>query len=177
MTRSPRHDRDPRDGVHDDSPSSNTSASRPTGASPSRSGQGGTAGSQPRPDPPTAQVPPGGGPKALDTGEGADGRTTHGFTGDDGEHVPASRGGVPPARAPGAAADLGAHGDTRRHGVPRDAAERTSGGDTPDEGGGIAGAEGGPRQRTEEVPGEDGDEAATEGGSRSGNDAQRDSQV
>lgn len=142
MTQSPRHDRDPRDGVHDDSPSSNTSASRPTGAPPSRSGQGGTAGSQPRPDPTTAQVPPGGGPKALDTGEGADGRTTHGFTGDDGEHVPASRGG-----------------------------------DTPNESGGIAGAEGGPRQRTEEVPGEDADEAATGGGSQSGNDAQRDSQV
>lgn len=115
---------------------------------------------------------------SLDSGGGKnphDGRAHHGFTGDDGEHVPSDSDVRSPSSQPGAAADLSGEQDQRAHGIPDDPAERTTGADTPNEGG-IAGAPGGPRE-SGPIPGEDEDEDTTTGGGQSGNDAQRDPQI
>jgi len=128
---------------------------------------------------------PGGLPKvdppahALDQGGGArshSGRAEHGFSGDDGAHVPTDSTGTPASLQPGAVADLGAQQDTRLHGRPQDAAERTTGADTPSRGG-IAGSPGGPvRTAAAHMPGEEPDEGVIQGG-QSGNDEQRDPQI
>lgn len=115
---------------------------------------------------------------SLDSGGGKnphDGRAHDGFTGDDGEHVPTDSDVRPPSRRPGAAADLGGQQDPRAHRIPVDPAERTTGADSPNEGG-IAGTPGGPRE-SGPIPGVDEDEESTTGGGQSGNDAQRDPQV
>lgn len=77
---------------------------------------------------------------------------------------------------PGAAADLGAQGDQRKHGMPDDPAERVSGADSPNAGG-IAGSPGGPASAPPRIPGEDRDSDAMTSGSQSGNDPQRDQQI
>ena len=130
----------------------------------------GLPGGLPKVDPP---------PNALDQGGGGrshSGRAEHGFSGDDGEHVPTDSTGTPASLQPGVAADLGAQQDTRLHGRPRDAAERTTGADTPNRGG-VAGSPGGPaRTAAARMPGEEADEGVVQGG-QSGNDSQRDPQV
>lgn len=115
---------------------------------------------------------------SLDSGGGKDshdGRAHHGFTGDDGDHVSSDSHVRSPSSQPGAAADLGGEQDQRAHAIPHDPAERTTGADSPNEGG-IAGAPGGPRE-SGPIPGEDEDEDSTTGGGQSGNDAQRDPQI
>ncbi|HET6806510.1 MAG TPA: hypothetical protein VFH59_13835 [Frateuria sp.] len=128
----------------------------------------GLPGGLPRVDPPGRSLDQGGPAQA--------GRVEHGFTGDDGDHVPGDSSGVPASRNPGAAADLGAQQDTRMHGMPRDPADRTTGADSPNRGG-TAGSPGGPaRMAPAHVPGQEPDEGVVQGG-QSGNDAQRDQQV
>lgn len=113
---------------------------------------------------------------SLDSGGGpGDGRAHHGFTGDDGEHVPGESKVRAPSLQPGLASDLGGEQDPRAHGIPDDPAERTTGADAPNDGG-IAGAAGGPRE-SGPIPGEDDDEDSTTGGGQSGNDPQRDPQI
>lgn len=116
---------------------------------------------------------------SLDDGGGKrphDNRAHSGFSGDDGEHRSTDSDGTPASLQPGKAADLGAQGDQRRHGVPDDPAERATGADTPNQGG-IAGSPGGPANAPDRVPDRDRDDDATTGGSQSGNDPQRDSQI
>jgi hypothetical protein len=116
---------------------------------------------------------------SLDQGGGktpSDGRAHHGFSGDDGAHLATGSTGTPPSRQRSSAADLGAQQDQRLHASPRDPAERTTGGDSPNRGG-IAGSPGGPvRMAPARMPGEDPDEGVVQGG-QSGNDAQQDPQI
>ena len=114
---------------------------------------------------------------SLDEGDDDphDGRAHHGFTGDDGEHESASRTGTPASLQAGPVGDLGAQQDQRLHGVPQDPAERTTGADTPNQGG-VAGSPGGPRDAPPRIPGQNIDEGTT-GGGQNGNDEQRDPQI
>lgn len=116
---------------------------------------------------------------SLDEGGGKrphDNRAHHGLSGDDGEHLPTDSQGSAGSPQPGAAADLGAQGDQRKHGIPDDPAERVSGADSPNAGG-IAGSPGGPASAPPRIPGEDRDSDAMTSGSQSGNDPQRDQQI
>lgn len=116
---------------------------------------------------------------SLDDGGGEDphdGRAHSGFTGDDGAHQPTDSAGTAASLQPGSVGDLGAQQDQRMHAIPTDPAERTTGADTPNQGG-VAGSPGGPSKETGHIPGQDEDEDGTTSGGQSGNDAQRDSQI
>ena len=116
---------------------------------------------------------------SLDGGGGRrphDNRAHHGFSGDDGEHLSTDSHGTAVSAQPGAAADLGAQSDQRRHGMPDDPAERATGADSPNAGG-IAGSPGGPASAPARIPGQDRDSDAMTSGSQSGNDPQRDQQI
>jgi len=113
-----------------------------------------------------------------DIGQAHDGRAHHGLTGDDGTHVAAETSAVPASRSTAPAADLGRARD-RRQGISEDPAERTTGGDRPNAGGRLTGAEGGPRATVpEHLPG--GDTSLADDRSSAahgGDDAQRDEQI
>jgi len=116
----------------------------------------------------------------LDEGGGRhphDGRAHHGLSGDDGEHEPTDSSGTPASLQPGRVADLGAQQDQRLHGMPRDPAARTTGADSPNEGG-TAGSPGHPSPESPmHFPGEDPSEGVTGGGGPSHLDEQRDPQI
>lgn len=118
--------------------------------------------------------------QSLDEGGGKDppdGRAHHGLSGDDGEHEPADHTGTPASLQPGRAADLGAQQDQRLHGMPRDPAARTTGADTPNQGG-VAGAPGHPSPESPmHFPGDDPSDGVTGGGGPSHLDEQRDPQI
>lgn len=120
-------------------------------------------------------------PVGLSLDEGGGGRShtgsvEHGFSGDDGPHLPTDSRATPASLHTGAAADLGAQQDQRIHGVPRDPAGRTTGADSPNRGG-TAGSPGGPaRMAPAHMPGQEPDEGIVQGG-QSGNDAQQDQQI
>lgn len=107
-----------------------------------------------------------------------DGRAHHGFTGDDGGHLPTDSAGVPASGAVGDVADLG-RGHDRRHGISDDPAERTTGGDRPNAGDRLNGAPGGPRPTVPaQLPGDDtslADDA--DSAVHGGEDATRDQQI
>lgn len=110
-------------------------------------------------------------------GQPHDGRAHHGLSGDDGEHEPTDSTGTPASLQPGRAADLGAQQDQRLHGMPRDPAARTTGADSPNEGG-IAGSPGHPSPESPmHFPGEDPADGVTGGGGTSHLDEQRDPQI
>jgi hypothetical protein len=116
---------------------------------------------------------------SLDEGGGdtpSDGRAHQGFSGDDGGHLATGSPATPASRQPGNAADLGAQQDRRVHGMPSDAADRTTGADSPNRGG-TAGSPGGPaRMAPAHMPGQEPDEGVIQGG-QSRNDPQRDPQI
>lgn len=118
--------------------------------------------------------------QSLDNGGGSDphdGRAHHGLSGDDGEHEPADHTGTPASLQPGPASDLGAQQDQRLHGMPRDPAARTTGADTPNEGG-IAGSPGHPSAESPmRFPGEDASDGVTGGGGPHHLDEQLDQQI
>lgn len=117
-------------------------------------------------------------PLSIEQGDGPphDGWAHHGFSGDNGPHEPTDSGGTPASLQPGLAADLGAQKDQRLHGMPRDPAERTTGADTPNQGG-IAGSPGGPHATVpRHIPGEDPDKGTRLGG-QSDHYNQRDPQI
>jgi hypothetical protein len=122
-----------------------------------------------RTDPPDDSLDEGG------AGRPHDSRAHHGLSGDDGAHEPADSGGTPATLQPGPVADLGAQQEQRLHGVPQDPAERTTGADTPNQGG-VAGSPGGPKNAPPRIPGQNIDEG-TAGGGQSRNDEQLDQQV
>lgn len=114
--------------------------------------------------------PPGGPvdqqPLSIEQGDGPphDGRAHHGFSGDNGPHEPTDSGGTPASLQPGRVGDLGAQKDRRLHGMPKDPAVRTTGADTPNQGG-TAGSPGGPHATVpRHIPGEDPDHGTRLGG-------------
>ncbi len=118
---------------------------------------------------------------SLDDGGGAqphDGRAHHGLTGDDGKYQSTDSPAVPASTTGGAAADLG-RAEAPHQRISDDPAERTSGGDRPNDGGRMTGTPGGPSATVpEDLPGDDDTLAGdSQSAAHGGEDAQRDQQI
>lgn len=118
---------------------------------------------------------------SLDGGGGKrphDGRAHQGLTGDDGAHQATGSSALPASAATDPAADLGRAHD-RRHDISDDPAERTSGGDRPNDGGRMTGAPGGPSPTVpRDLPGDEQNLADDiDSAARGGEDATRDPQI
>jgi hypothetical protein len=118
---------------------------------------------------------------SLDDGGGKrphDGRAHQGLTGDDGAHQATDSSALPASASTDPAADLGRAHD-RRHDISDDPAERTTGGDRPNDGGRMTGAPGGPSPTVpRDLPGDD--EALADdidSAAHGGEDATRDQQI
>lgn len=107
-----------------------------------------------------------------------DGRAHHGLHGDDSEDHSVDTGALPASSSTSPAADLGRASD-RRHGPSDDPAERTTGGDRPNDGGRMTGAPGGPSATVpKDLPGDDENLADdVDRAARGGIDATRDPQI